>query len=118
MDEPTCTHLEQLRRAGPSHGHLGASLQALPLAVPVTFVVEDDAVVAWGPLVERFRDRSMLGRVVAFQAEGTEVDADGERRGWSLVALGVGEGHEGRRPGAVCIPLQAVRCDHFPAGDR
>jgi nitroimidazol reductase NimA-like FMN-containing flavoprotein (pyridoxamine 5'-phosphate oxidase superfamily) len=70
---------------GGGAGHLGLSVRALPVVVPVTFAVDDDAVTVWGGALDRLPVLH-VGDVVAFQADG--LDSDGS---WSVLVRGRAE---------------------------
>jgi hypothetical protein len=95
-----------LRGAG-RFGHVSLSVRALPMIVPVTFSVEDDAaVVVWGRALDRTSPQ--VGDVVAFQTEGR--DSEGR---WSVLVLGRAEAASVEGKVAVRIPAEFVDGQRF-----
>ena len=72
--------------AGADVGRVGVSIDALPVILPVHFVVTDESVVFRSALGTR-HDAATLGAVVVFQADG--YDPSGTS-GWSVMLQGVG----------------------------
>jgi hypothetical protein len=66
-------------------GRVGVSMDALPVILPVHFVVTDDSVVFRSTLGTRL-DAATLGAVVAFQADGYDPP---RTSGWSVMLQGI-----------------------------
>lgn len=105
---PTCAHLGAGRAGG--LGRLGLSLRALPVILPVSFRVDGDAVLAWGPGLNGVPASQLTGNVVAFQTDGANPD-NGQT--WSLHVQGVATSAGGDRVPHVRIPIEVVTCRHF-----
>ena len=83
VDALTSTECRQ-RLASAVVGRLGMTVQALPVVLPVYFVLDDDAVVIRTVTGTKL-SAAIAGSVVAFEVDRYE---DEGRRGWSVMVQG------------------------------
>jgi nitroimidazol reductase NimA-like FMN-containing flavoprotein (pyridoxamine 5'-phosphate oxidase superfamily) len=80
LDRATCLAL----LAEPRRGRIAVNLGALPIILPMRYVLDDDRVLM-SVTVGSALDRATDGTVVAFQVEGVDHDLEQE---WSVCAVG------------------------------
>jgi hypothetical protein len=95
-----------LLRGAEGAGHIGLSVRALPVVIPVSFTVDDDAVTVWGAALER--QSFHVGDVVAFQVDGR--DREGS---WSVLVRGRTEVASVGATVSVRIPAELVDGQRF-----
>jgi uncharacterized protein len=81
LDRATCLQL----LAGAHRGRVAINLGALPIILPVRYVLDDDRVLM-SVTVGSALDRATDGAVVAFQVEGVDQHLEQE---WSVCAVGI-----------------------------
>ena len=95
-----------LRGAGGA-GHIGLSVRALPVVIPVSFTVDDDAVTVWGDALDR-SSVFHVGDVVAFQVDGRDPEGS-----WSVLVRGRAEMASVGETVSVRIPAELVDGQRF-----
>ena len=88
-------------------GHVGLSVRALPVIIPVSFSVDGDDVVVWGEALDHI-SFFHVGDVLAFQAEGHDVEGS-----WSVLVRGRAEVASAGDRVAVRIPAELVDGQRF-----
>jgi nitroimidazol reductase NimA-like FMN-containing flavoprotein (pyridoxamine 5'-phosphate oxidase superfamily) len=96
-----------LLRGAEGAGHIGLSVRALPVVIPVSFTVDDDAVTVWGEALER-QSFFHVGDVVAFQVDGR--DREGR---WSVLVRGRAEMASVGATVSARIPAELVDGQRF-----
>lgn len=96
-----------LLRTARGTGHIGLSVRALPVVIPVAFTVDDDAVVVSGGALDRLSPPH-VGDVMAFQADGSDA-----RGPWSVLVRGRAEIDSVGQHLAVRIPAELVEGHRF-----
>jgi nitroimidazol reductase NimA-like FMN-containing flavoprotein (pyridoxamine 5'-phosphate oxidase superfamily) len=96
-----------LLRGAAGAGHIGLSVHALPVVLPVSFTVDDDAVTVWGSALDR-GSVFHVGDVVAFQVDGRDPEG-----GWSVLVRGRAEVASDGGTLSVRIPAELVDGQRF-----
>jgi nitroimidazol reductase NimA-like FMN-containing flavoprotein (pyridoxamine 5'-phosphate oxidase superfamily) len=96
-----------LLRGAVGVGHIGLSVRALPVIIPVSFTVDGDAVVVRGEALDHI-SFFHAGDVVAFQADGRDPEG-----GWSVLVRGRAEVVSSGDTVLVRIPTEIVDGQRF-----
>jgi nitroimidazol reductase NimA-like FMN-containing flavoprotein (pyridoxamine 5'-phosphate oxidase superfamily) len=96
-----------LLRGAHGSGHIGLSVRALPVVIPVTFTVDDFGVTVSGEALDR-QSFLRVGDVVAFQVDGRDPEGS-----WSVLVRGRAEVASVGETVSVRIPAELVDGQRF-----
>jgi nitroimidazol reductase NimA-like FMN-containing flavoprotein (pyridoxamine 5'-phosphate oxidase superfamily) len=103
----SATESRALLRGAGGAGHIGLSVRALPVVIPVSFAVDDDGVTVWGEALDR-HSFFHAGDVVAFQVDGRDPEGS-----WSVLVRGRAEVALVGATVSVRIPAELVDGQRF-----